>query len=387
MMRCRATRSATRVLRASPVLIATLLAGCGAASPEPAPPTPVNVVTVAARPSALPLNYTARSRGEREVEVRARVSGILLRRFFREGAEVAAGDRLFLIDPAPFQADVRSAQGRLSVEQARLQAATLQWRRVGKLFERGFVSGRSRDDAEAEYRAGLAAVETARAELAHARLNLGYTDVRAPISGMTGREVRSEGSLVDSTDDTALLTRITQSDRLHIDFAMPESEARQLRDAIAANPASVGVRIRPAAGEPLPELAHIDFINTRVTPDTGTVEISAALDNRSGRLSAGQFIRAEVVGLTTASGIYVPARAVLFGATGPFVWKVSGKGTSVMQPVKLALATGNLLHVQSGLRPRDKVIIDGVLKLQSDGPVKPVEVPLDAPPALGAAAP
>ena len=387
----RATANFRRTAKSSftviiPAVMGLLRLGCGQEAAAAPPPMEVNAVTVATTPFPLPLSYTARSRGEREVEVRARVSGILLPRFYGEGEEAAAGERLFLIDPQPFAAEVRSAQGRLNIEEARLQAATRQWRRVQQLSDRGFVSARNRDDAEADYFAGKASVASARAELVKARLDLGYTDVRAPIRGITGREARSEGSLVNASDDSALLTTITQTDRLYVDFSMPEAEARMLRAAIAANPNAVTVLLSPANGERLDVKAGIDFVSTRVTPGTGTVDVRASLDNRAAQISPGQFVRADVKGLTTASGTYVPARAVLHTADGPFVWKVV-KGTAAMQPVKLGDATANLLRIESGLAAGDRVIVDGVLKLEPGAPVKATTIALDQPAVPVAAAP
>lgn len=352
-----------------------LAAACGDSSPPAPEAIELPVVTVDDKPQPLLLAYTARTQGERQVEVRARVSGILQRRYYREGEPVRQGDRLFLIDPAPFAAEVRSAQGRLGVEQARLNATTRHWHRIEKLAERGFASGRARDDAEADYRAGQASVTAARAELARAQLDLGYTSVRAPISGITGREARSEGSLVDAAGESALLTTITQSDRLQIHFAMPDEEARMVRDALQGrsgdDPANVRVRLVPEGGAALADTAAIDFISTTVNPDTGTVDARASFANGAGALSAGQFVRAEITGIASRSGTYVPARAVMHGADGPFVWIIDPKGGAQIRPVTLGLGNGNLLHVAKGLRKGDRVIVDGVLKLQPGMKVKP----------------
>lgn len=348
-----------------------LLTACGGSSDDAQQAVELPIVTVDDKPQPLLLAYTARTQGERQVEVRARVSGILQRRYYREGEPVRQGDRLFLIDPAPFAAEVRSAQGRLGVEQARLNATTRHWRRIEQLAERGFASGRARDDAEADYKAGQASVNAARAELARAQLDLGYTSVRAPISGMTGREARSEGSLVDATGESALLTTITQSDRLQIHFAMPDEEARMVREALAADPGTVRVRLVPEGGSALADMATIDFISTTVNPNTGTVDARATFANGAGALSAGQFVRAEITGIASRSGAYVPARAVMHGADGPFVWIIDRKGGAQIRAVTLGLANGNLMHVAKGLRKGDRVIVDGVLKLQPGMAVKP----------------
>lgn len=348
-----------------------LLASCGDDAEAP-PPVPAPVVTLSQEALPLALNYTARTRGEREVEVRARVSGILLRRYYREGEAIAAGARMFQIDPAPFAAAVRSAQGRLDVERARLNAAASQWQRIDKLAGSGFVSIRGRDAAQADYIAGRAAVASARAELDRARLDLGYTDVRAPIGGMTGREARSEGSYVDATSDSALLTTITQSGRLYVDFAMPEDEARLLRDAVTARPGSVTVRLSGQTGSVLPQRARIEFVSSSVNSDTGTVDVKAVYENADGALAAGQFVRAELEGLSSAAGTYIPVRAVLHGATGATVWVLDKANKASIRPVRLGSSNGNLIRVLSGLDRGDRIVVDGILKLQPGARVKPL---------------
>ncbi|MFA5496316.1 MAG: efflux RND transporter periplasmic adaptor subunit [Porticoccaceae bacterium] len=357
------------------------LAGCGGVEEPPPPPPEVGVLTLTSVAVPLNLTYTARTRGEREVEVRARVSGILQKRYYHEGAAVAADALLFRIDPAPFAAAVRSAEGRLGIEQARLAEAELQRERVRKLVERGFSADRERDVAEAAFASARAAVAAALADVEQAKLNLAYTEVRAPIAGITGREARSEGSLVDAGGESSLLTTLAQADRLYVDFALPEDEARLVREALAQRPEEVSVRLRRADGRALPDEARIEFIDTRVHGDSGTVEVRAALDNRGGALAPGQFVRAYIQGLNTADGIYVPARAVLHSADGPFVWTVDAEQIVHFQPVKLGLGVGNLLHVEEGLSANERVIVDGVLKVQPGAPAAPVEVTLDSLPA------
>lgn len=365
-------RDVWRACRLAGPIACAVLASCRDAPAPPPVPLKLPAIQVAYAAAPLPLSYTARIRGEREVEVRARVSGILLRRFYTEGAAVRAGERLFQIDPAPFAAEVRSAEGRLAMAEARLKAADREWRRSDALAEAGAISRRSFEEAEADYSAGKAAVAVARAELAQARLNLGYTDVRAPISGVTGREARAEGSLVKADEDSALLTTLTQTRRLFVEFAMPDAEAGWLRAALAADPHAIGVRLRPGQGAPLPILARIDFISARVAEDTGTVDVRATFENAAGLLSPGQFVRAELTGLSTAPGIYVPIRALAYSAEGPFVWKIDAKGRARMQPVAAGAVRGDFIAVERGLAPGDRVIVEGAMKLQPDMAVEPI---------------
>jgi membrane fusion protein (multidrug efflux system) len=343
--------------------VALLLAACSGGSAPSSPPVEVSVVRVDSAAQPLRLAYSGRTRGAREIEVRARVSGILQRRYYHEGDKVAAGDRLFRIDPNQFIAAVHSAEGRLGVESARLAQAERQRTRVTELFARGFVSGRNHDEAEADYAATKASVDAARAELQKARLDLSYTDVRAPISGVTGQETKSEGSLIDATDQTSsLLTTIAQTNELYVDFSMPGPEAQLLRAATAKRP--ITARLLATGSDIELATAPITFIDTRVDADTGTVNVRATLPNGDARLSPGQFVRVELAGLSAPVGSYLPIRAIGHGTDGPYIWKIDGKGLAQMERVRLGASVGNLVQVESGIVPGNRVVVEGALKLQ-----------------------
>lgn len=351
------------------ILIAALLAvGCSEETPL-SPPVEVSIVRIEGGPQPLDLSYSARIRGTREIEVRARVSGILERRYYQPGETVAAGTRLFRIDPAPYAAAVRSAQGQLGTHLARLSETEAQRARVAALFGRGFVSGRNRDLAEADHATARAAVAAARAELDKARLDLSYTEVRAPISGTTGLEARSEGSLIDATlEESSLLTTIIQTANLYVDFAIPEREAQSVRAAMAKGP--VMVRLFPAGSNRPLATAPITFLDTRLNLDTGTVDARATLPNIGGRLSPGQFVRAELADLSAPPGTYIPSKAVNHGSEGSFVWKVDAQGKAQMQPVVLGEPLGNFVRIDKGLAKGDRVVTEGVLKLQPGAAVR-----------------
>ncbi len=344
---------------------------CADEVPPPPPAVEVSVIRIDGTTQPLELAYSARTRGTREVEVRARVSGILERRYYREGEMVSAGDRLFRIDPAPFAAAARSAQGQLGIHVARLKETERQLARVKALHARGFVSGRSLDQAESDHATAMSAAAASRGELDRAQLYLAYTEVRAPISGVTGLESRSEGSLVDAeSSDSSLLTTITQTDSLYIDFAMPEPEAQSVRAAM--NGGGVTARLRSAGSDTVLGTAKITFIDTRVNVDTGTVDVRATLRNEGGRISPGQFVRVELLGLAARAGTYVPARAVSHGAEGPFVWKIDKRNRARMQPVTIDAPVGNFMRIAKGVVSGDRIVIDGILKLQPGAAVHAV---------------
>lgn len=370
------------------ILATVFLVGCSKSSDSVVLPVPeVGVVKVAVTAIPLDLNYTAQTRGIREVEVRARVSGILLKRCYREGSFVNEGDLLFEIDPAPFAADVEQAEGRLAVARAELAEATLLRDRLAPLVGTRAVAKHDYETSETGYQAAKASMEAAQASVKRARLNLEYTRVTAPISGFTSREVRSEGSLVEAGSESSLLTTITQEDRLYVDFSMPEDEARQARAALALNPDAVRVRLIVSGGAEIPNTARIEFIDTRVATDTSTVDVRAVFDNRADaqpensnvRLSPGQYVRVHMEGIMSALAVHIPSRAVMFGSDGPFVWMLDEKNIVKPQPVGLGANRGDLMEIASGLSEGDRVVVDGVLKAQPEAPVKPVMVTLDAP--------
>jgi membrane fusion protein (multidrug efflux system) len=383
-----------RLSASTAVLIATLLAtlsGCGQAPTPPAMP-PAEVATLAIRPGEMPLDleYAARMRGIREVEVRARVSGILLERRYQEGAAVKAGDLLFRIDPAPFRAAVERARGEVGVQRAELARATRERDRIVPLLERGVVSRRDADAAIAAFESARAGVAAAEAQLRTAELDLSYTDVRAPISGLTSREAVSEGSLVNAGTDSSLLTHIVQADRLYAEFAMPAEEAGRVRTALAnRGPDAVRVDLAGADGAVLARGARIEFVAPRVGDETGTVGVRAVLDNGGAVLLPGQVARARLSGVTLPDVVAIPKRAVMRGQGGTFVWTVGAGDKVEARPVKLGTTNGNNVVVADGLKAGDRVVVDGVLKVQPGAPVRAValnaagDAPAEGAPAGG----
>jgi len=371
------------------VLMAILLVGCNKSSDSVVLPVPeVGVLKAAVAAIPLDLNYTAHTRGIREIEVRSRVSGILFKRHYREGSYVNAGDLLFEIDPAPFAAEVERAKSQLAVARAQLAEATKLRDRLAALLTKQAVAEHDYDVAETRYEAAKATVAAAQASLRRAELDLGYTRVTAPISGFTSCEVRSEGSLVEAGAESSLLTTITQDDRLYVDFSMPEDEARQIRTALALNPDAVRVRLIVGGGAEIPDTARIEFIDTRVAVDTSTVNVRAVFDNRANKrlknsnvhLSPGQYVRVRMEGLMSAPAVNIPSRAIMFGADGTFVWILDDKNVVKPRPVRLGPIRGNLVEIAAGLTAGDRVVIDGILKVKPDAPVKPVNIILEAKP-------
>jgi membrane fusion protein (multidrug efflux system) len=336
-------------------------------------PPPVEVGVIAVEPRSLPLvlEYPAQLKGVREVEVRARVSGILLERRYDEGTRVEAGDVMFRIDPAPFRAAAERARAEVAVQEATLGQARRERDRIVPLYDQKLASLRDRDTSLAAFESAEAAVAAARAELRTAELDLSYTEVRAPISGLTSREVRSEGSLVTAGTDSSLLTYIVQADRLYVDLAVVDSDADLVRKAVANDAAGVRVAVTDVQGRSLGAMGTIEFISPRVDDATGTVAIRAVLDNPTA-VVPGRIVRAHIEGISVPNALVIPKRAVMHGAQGAYVWVVDGAGQVTPAPVELGALAGNDVAVISGFTAGARVVVDGILKVVPGVPVNAV---------------
>jgi membrane fusion protein, multidrug efflux system len=361
-----------RILKTAAVSIAASLAlvGCGKQEQNQAPPAPeVTVQTVDNKPVPLELTYPARTFGSREVDVRARVGGIVLKRRYQEGSRVTQGQPMFLIDPEPVRARVSSARADVAVAKARLDESRRQRDRVLPLFEKNAVSQSRRDEAVSGFEVAQANVQSAESQLRMAELDLEYTDVRAPISGLTSREVLSEGSLVSTDQAASLLTKIVQVDPLYVEFDVPEAEASMIRNGLA--PASKrpppGVKLILEDGSEFPQAAQVTFVDNAVDRSSGTVHVRAVMPNKDAQLIPGQFLRAKVEGIQLSNVVSVPRRAVMSGPQGSFVWVVGPDSKAQMRPVQIGRGLGNNVIVTDGLQAGDRFIVEGVLKVFQPG--------------------
>ncbi len=357
---------------------AAVLAGCGGGEQQQhAPPPPeVTVQTVERNPVPLDLTYTARTVGSREVEVRARVGGILLKRRYEEGGSVKQGQPLFLIDPEPVRARLASARAEVAVAKARLEEARRERDRVLPLFEKNAVSQSRRDEVVSTFEVAQASLAAAEAARRMAELDLEYTDVRAPISGLSSREVMSEGSLVSTEQSSSLLTKIVQVDPLYVEFSVPEAEAAMIRASLAPanNSNAPTVRLLLENGQEYKETAKVTFVDNAVDVNSGTVRVRAVLSNPQAELIPGQFIRARVDGVMLSNVVAVPRKAIMSSAQGQFIWIVNGEQKIEFRPVQLGRSMGNNIIVTDGLAPGDRYVVEGVLKVQPGIQVSAVSV-------------
>jgi membrane fusion protein (multidrug efflux system) len=347
--------------------------GHGGPGPGGGMPAPeVNVVEVS--PQALPVSfeYVGQTAGSREVEVRARVTGILLKRNFREGAPVAQGQSLFTIDPEPFRAVLARTEADLAAAEARYEQAKRNAARLKPLYAEKAVSQKEHDDAVSAEAIGSADVKAARARLTEARLNLEYTRVEAPVGGIASRALVSEGTLVSGPN--VLLTSVVQVNPMWVNFGIPDNEAARLQKEAEAGrlslPKSFEVELRLADGSTYPRKGRLNFSDVRIAPGTGTRESRAEMPNPDAALHPGQFVRVILRGATRPNAVTVPQRAVLEGPQGKFVYVVNDKSQAEPRPVQAGEWAGDQWVITAGLNPGERVIVDGLLKLGPGAPVR-----------------
>ena len=336
----------------------TISSPTASGAPTP-PPAPVTILGITPADVPLVYEYAGRTSGSREVEIRARVSGILQKRAYTEGQAVSQGDVLFEIDPAPYKAALAQAQ-------ARFNQTDKDWKRAQVLLKQKALSAREHDDSQAAYEQSKAALETA-------QINLGYTTVTAPINGITSKESLSEGSLIVA--DNSLLTRLVQLDPIYIDFAIPDGEALEQRRQIAAGATVIPedgklrAEIRLGDGSLYPEQGTLNFTDSIIDPQTGSVNSRAVVPNFDSRLIPGQFVRVVVKGMVRKNAIAIPDQAIMQGPKGPFVYTVDDARKAVITPVKLGNLNNKMRLIESGLKEDDRVIVEGMIKVKPDMPV------------------
>jgi len=379
--------------------VALVLAGCGEgkhAGPHGFPPAQVTIAEVTARDLPVSWEYVGQTTGSKDVEVRARVTGILEKKLYAEGGPVRPGQPLFEIDPKPLQAQYNAVQADVARAQAQVAQAEREAARLKPLAERRAVGQKEADDAVSNAELARASLKAAEARAAEVQLSLGYTKVNAPVAGLSSRAMKSEGSLVNANE--TLLTVISQVDPIWVPFNISENEQLEVNKQVAAGrlvlPRDNGfdVVLKLADGTTFPRQGRINFADTRINPATGTYEMRAELPNRDQALKPGQFVRVQLKGAIRKNAVSVPQTAVLDGPQGKFVYVPAkdkdGKDIAQPRPVTLGpwvVADGvNLWIVESGLAAGDKVIVDGVARVMGPGSAIMTGPPPGAPGAPGA---
>jgi membrane fusion protein (multidrug efflux system) len=355
------------------LLLAFIVAACSPGGAQDGgkktagPGEPLGVTLLEMAPRTVPVSFEAvgRTEGSREVQVRARVSGILERQLYNEGDAVQAGQALFRIERAPFEIELQQARGTLAEALARDELAQQETERLKRLADRRAISQKEADQAASAARQSSATVQVAQARVRQAELNLSYTNVTAPIGGVTGRALQSIGSLVAPNNDSALLTTLTRGDPIWVRFALSEAEFARVR---RGEQKTIEVKLELADGSAYPQAGKLNFAASTVDTATGTVQMRAELPNPKLGLLPGQYVRVRVVA-GSQQAFVVPQAAVMQNESGRFVW-VADNGKAAQRPIRAGNWIGNDWVVLDGLKSGDAVIVDNLVRLRPGTPVQ-----------------
>jgi membrane fusion protein, multidrug efflux system len=352
-------------------VLAPVLAGCKEPAATAAPSTPevdVGVVVVQPRARSQVRELPGRIAPTRVAEVRPRVSGIIVERLFNQGTEVKAGDPLYRIDPRPFDVEVQSTEAALARAKAVLEQATSHANRVGTLYREKAAPEAKNEEAVATLRQAEADVAARKADVARARLNLDYATIRAPIDGIVGAALVSEGALVVQNDSTSLAT-IQQLDPIYADFTQSVTEMHQLRRALDAGeldriaPDALKVRLVLDDGELYPLPGKLLFSEAKVDAHTGQVTLRGEFPNPKRELLPGMYVRVQIEQGIDSDAIAVPQQAIQRNSGGGSeVFVVRDDGRATLQPVKTGALQDGMWFVTDGLKSGDKVVVEGFQK-------------------------
>ena len=364
------------------VLTAFLLVGCGQGNKDaavaPPPLAQVGVVTVALGDVRLMTELPGRLEASRVAQVRARATGILQKRLFREGSDVTAGEALFTIDSAPYAAAYASAQASLARAQANLEQATSLAQRYQPLVKANAVSKQEFANAEAAQKQAEADVAVGKAAVQTAKITLDYAAVTAPISGRIGRALVTEGALVGQGDFTQLAV-IQQINPMYINFTQSAAEVMKLRKALeagqlkrASGDEAVKVRLVLEDGSVYSQAGRLLFSDLSVDQATGQITLRAEVPNPKGLLLPGLYVRVRLEQAQASNAMLLPQQAVTRSTQGDTVMVVARDGKVAPRKIKVGESQGNRWVILDGLQAGEQVMVDGFQKLRGPAPVKPV---------------
>ncbi len=371
------------------LLLSGLLLACGnkdqASSAMSMPAMPVGVIRVEATNVPISAETVAQTEGAKEVEIRPRVGGIVLKKLYEEGAPIKQGQALFLIDPAPFQIALSHAKAQLAQQQALVEQTEREALRLKGLLASESVSQREADNAASDHSMAVAALAQSQASVREAQLNLSYTTVTSPLAGMAGRFELSEGALVNA--NTSLLTKVYQISPIWVRFSLSDSELALLGGHLS--PARVKqLNLILPNGQTYPESGRLNFAATSIDPELGTQSLRASFANDDTSLLPGQFVRVRVITGSRKGVFLLPQMAVQSGDQGKFVFvaekNAQGKLLAAVRPVVDGGWQGQSWVILSGLKAGEQVIADNLIKMRPGAEVLPH--PYQASPALPAQA-
>jgi len=333
---------------------------------------PVAVLEVNPTTVAITGEAVGQTEGAKEVEVRPRIGGILLKRKYNEGSAIKAGQSLFLIDPEPYKIALSQAKAQLDQSIARAEQAKREKKRLEGLIDSQSISQRDFDNATSDEAFSIAAVSQARANLKQAELNLSYTNVTAPVDGISGRFQFSEGALVSA--NTSLLTTLVQINPIWVRFSFSDNELKALGGVL--NEKNIGeVSLVLPDGSEYSKKGKINFAATQIDPTLGTQQLRATFENNEQQILPGQFVRVRVTSGKKDGVFLVPQLAVLNSDQGRFVFVVNEKNQANPRPVVTGEWKGQDWVILNGLKSGDKVIVNNLIKIRPGMPVTIMPTP------------
>jgi membrane fusion protein (multidrug efflux system) len=376
------------------IFAAVTLSGCQrndgakaatAAATAAATPSPVAVHMVKVEPRTVPILVTVPGvvEGSKEVEVRARVSGILQKQFYKEGDPVKQGAPLFEIDRAPFEVALAQAKAQLSQAAARADQAKREEARLQPLVGDRAVSRKEYDDAVSTRQLAEASLQQAKAGVQQADLNLSYTRVNAPVAGISGRSTHSVGTLITTDTSGSLLTTINQLSPIWVRFSLAESDLAKIPGGRVGRGTPLDVRVLFADGTPYDGKGELNFAATAIDSKLGTQQLRAEFANPREQLLPGQFVNVLIDAGQRDNVYLVPQAAVVQTEKSALVFVVDADGKAQPMPVRAGDWVGADWTILSGLKAGDRVITDNLLKVRPGAPV--TEAPATAPAAAPAA--
>lgn len=357
--------------------LSVTLLGCGKSdqkqnAAQAMPPMPVSVQTVATATVPVMTEVVAQTEGAKQIEVRPRVGGIILKRLYEEGVVVKAGQALFLIDPVPFQLQVDQARALIAQQKARIEQTEREAQRLKTLLETRSISQREYDNAVSDNAVANATLLQYQAQLHEAALNLSYTTVRAPEAGIAGRFELSVGALAAA--NTTLLTNIVQVSPIWVRFSLSESDLQALGGHL--RPGHVqAVNLVLADGTEYPIAGKINFSASQIDPALGTQQLRAEFKNNEHTLLPGQFVRVRLTTGQRNDVMLLPQTAVLTGQQGKFVYVIeqdkSGQSIAAVRPVTEGGWYRDQWVILGGLHAGEQVVVDNLIKVRPGAAVSP----------------
>ena len=372
------------ILAAAGALISTTSnnrAKADAAAPPPA--TPVSVADVKERETAIWDEFSGRLEAIEQVEVRSRVAGAIQEIRFREGALVQKDDVLVVIDPALYAAEVARAEAQVAAAQSRLVFTKSDYERGQQLTGSQTISQRDQDNRINAYREAEANLKAAQATLKTAQLNLGYTEVRAPVTGRVGRREITVGNLIAAGPGSPLLTTIVSTSPIYASFSADEQVVLRALDALGKDDAAsktgrIPVKMGTTTSNGLPFEGQMQLIDNQVDARSGTVRVRAIFDNKDGRLIPGQFVRLQMGQPKTERAMMINERAVGTDQNKKYVMVVNKENKAEYREVSLGVAVDGLRVVTAGLKPGEQIVVKGMQRIRPGAPVAPEVIAMDA---------